>query len=72
MSIDYDVPIDVVDDEMSIYEEKGYSDREAYLEALSIDYGVPIDVVDMMADLMGPEEDFDGLVSMLCDYEDFG
>lgn len=56
----------------NIYQQKGYSDREAYLESLSEDYDCPMHIVEMTADLMGPEEDFDGLVSFLQDYQECG
>ena len=50
-----------------IYLENGYKDRDDYLNSLSEDYGVPIDAVLALADVLGPEEDFDGLVSNLED-----
>ena len=43
----------------------GYPSRDAYLRSLAADYGVPSDVVFAMADMLGPNEDFDGLVSEL-------
>lgn len=48
---------------MNIYEKKGYKDRDAYLEELSEEYD-PL-FVEMLSDALGPEEDFDGLVSEL-------
>ena len=50
-----------------MYRENGYKDREDYLNSLSEDYGVPIDAVLALADVLGPDEDFDGLVSNLED-----
>lgn len=55
---------------MSVYTENGYRNRAHYLECLSEDLGVPLDVVQMTADLLGPNEDFDGLVTTLEDYSE--
>lgn len=52
-----------------IYQANGYNDREDYLSGLAEDYGVDLDTVKALADLLGPNEDFDGLVSQL---EDMG
>ncbi len=52
----------------SIYQENGYADRAAYLKSLARENHVPLSVVKMAADLLGPNEDFDGLVSELEDY----
>lgn len=52
-----------------IYTENGFETREAYLVSLAEDYGVDIDTVRSIADLLGPGEDFDGLVSALEDHD---
>ena len=52
---------------IEVYQENGYDSREDYLNSLSEDYGVPIDAVYALADVLGPDEDFDGLVSNLQD-----
>ena len=55
---------------MDEYDEKDYEEwggREGYLESLALDYGVDYFTVSMMADMLGPNEDFDGLV---CELED--
>lgn len=50
------------------YKDNGYADREDYLSCLAEDYGLDLEeVVRPIADLLGPAEDFDGLVSMLED-----
>lgn len=49
------------------YLEYGAESRAEYLEMLSDDYGVDIDIVHAMADVLGPTEDFDGLVTSLED-----
>jgi len=54
---------------MNVYTENGYKNRKDYLESLSDEYSVPIDVVFAAADLLGPSEDFDGLVTTLTDAE---
>lgn len=52
----------------NVYREHGYSDREDYLSRIAEDYGVDLEqVVRPLADLLGPGEDFDGLVSALED-----
>lgn len=50
-----------------VYREKGYNDRDDYLNSLSEDYGIPDDAVRALAEVLGPDEDFDGLVSNLED-----
>jgi hypothetical protein len=51
----------------NIYTEQGYKSRTDYLKSLSEEYGVPLDVVHSLAGLLGPNEDFDGLISALED-----
>jgi len=53
------------------YVVNGFPNRRAYLQDLSDETGVPLEVVHTLADLLGPSEDFDGLVSALEDYELF-
>ena len=53
----------------NIYQQNGYADRDDYLTCLSEDYGVSIDTVYSLADMLGENEDFDGLVSALEDAE---
>lgn len=53
----------------NIYQENGYADRNDYLTCLSEDYGVPLETVQSLADILGENEDFDGLVSALEDTE---
>lgn len=55
---------------MTIYEQNGYEDRKAYLQSLSEEY--PPTVVQALADALGPNEDFDGLVTALEDADEFG
>lgn len=50
-----------------IYNEKGYTNRRNYLECLADDYGVDHSAVFALAELLGPSEDFDGLIAMIED-----
>ena len=51
------------------YQANGYESRKHYLRCMSEDYGVPLEVVYSLADILGPSEDFDGLVNALEDAE---
>jgi len=55
---------------MSIYEENGYKNRQAYLKSLAEEYGLPFSVIMSAASALGPNEDFDGLITELEDMED--
>lgn len=52
---------------MSIYSDEGYKNRKEYLESLAVEYGIRIENVRMAADMLGPDEDFDGLIATLED-----
>lgn len=54
---------------MSIYTDNGYDSRKHYLECLAEDFGVDTKTVFALASVLGPNEDFDGLVSSLEDME---
>lgn len=53
----------------SIYQENGYKNRKDYLKCLSKDYRVDLYTVYTLANVLGQEEDFDGLVAELNDIE---
>jgi hypothetical protein len=55
-----------------VYTRNGYKDREDYLKNLADDWGLELFAVNMIADLLGPSEDFDGLVSELEDMDCIG
>jgi hypothetical protein len=55
--------------EQDIYQRNGYANRREYLESLAANFGVDMSVVLTLASALGPNEDFDGLVSELEDYE---
>lgn len=52
-----------------VYKKHGYESREQYLESLAEDFGVDIEVVFAGAYMLGPNEDFDGLINMLEDIQ---
>lgn len=54
---------------ISIYKQNGYEDRNDYLSCLADEFGIDLDMVLLRADLLGPDEDFDELVTSLEDYE---
>lgn len=56
--------------EPTIYQQNGYYNRADYLRCMSEDYCVPLDTVKVLADMLGPNEDFDGLVNALENIED--
>ena len=49
----------------NIYQQNGYSGRDDYLTCLSEDYGTSIEDVYSLAETLGENEDFDGLVCAL-------
>lgn len=55
---------------MSIYEKRGYKNRKDYLNNLAEDFGIDSYIVFAVADMLGQNEDFDGLISSLEDYQD--
>lgn len=52
----------------NIYEENGFKNRNEYLSSLAEEYSVDEHIVFEVADLLGDNEDFDGLVMELKDY----
>ena len=56
---------------MNVYTENGYDGRRHYLMSMAGDYDVPYEVVCSLAQLFGPDEDFDGLVTALQDYQGY-
>ena len=56
---------------MSAYQKHGYKDRNDYLANAADEYGVDPYVVSCLADLLGENEDFDGLINELEDYRYF-
>jgi hypothetical protein len=54
--------------EENIYTAEGYEDRNEYLRNLADDYGISYTKVKTIADMLGPSEDFDGLITTLEDF----
>lgn len=52
---------------MSIYSERGYENREDYLANLAREYDLDVATVLSAADILGSNEDFDGLITTLED-----
>lgn len=48
-----------------VYKENGFDNRNDYLAFLAQDYGMSFDEVFHLANLLGENEDFDGLLSAL-------
>ena len=57
----------VIAEQAEIYRRKGYVNRAGYLQGLAEENGVDLDIVLAISDMLGPSEDFDGLVSMVED-----
>lgn len=54
----------------TVYQNKGYKNRRDYLMHIAAEYGIPYDTVRVCANILGPNEDFDGLLTMLDEWED--
>lgn len=52
----------------NVYKENGYENRKAYLDELADMHGVDKGTVYMLANMLGSNEDFDGLVNSVEDY----
>ena len=53
----------------NIYQQNGYVDRNDYIICLAEDYRISIDDVYSLAEMLGENEDFDGLICALEDAE---
>lgn len=54
---------------LELYLEYGAESRAEYLANLAEEYDVSLETVQALADVLGPNEDFDGLVTSLEDME---
>jgi hypothetical protein len=52
----------------NVYEMNGYADRQDYLDDLADNMGLDRSIVSALADMLGENEDFDGLVTSLQDF----
>lgn len=50
-----------------VYKRHGYNDRADYLQSLAEEYGLDYEMICAFANLLGPNEDFDGLINTLED-----
>lgn len=57
----------VIAEQTEIYKSKGYANRTEYLQSLAEENGVDLGIVLAISDMLGPYEDFDGLVSLVED-----
>lgn len=48
-----------------IYKQKGFENRQAYLKSVAEEYGTHEDFVFSLAEVLGPNEDFDGLIAVI-------
>ena len=55
---------------MSVYTDNGYKSRKDYLQNVAEEFELPYALVSAIAAMLGPSEDFDGLISMLEDYQE--
>ena len=46
-------------------------ERREYLEELASEFDIPLCIVIEVAEMLGPTEDHDGLITTLEDYEEF-
>ena len=53
---------------MSVYKRNGYESRMEYLDELADNYGLNRNIVYGYADILGANEDFDGLITTLEDH----
>lgn len=63
---DVEVPLEIIED-LDPYVSNGFKDRAEYLQHLSDEYMVPLDTVESLAETLGENEDFDGLVTAVQD-----
>lgn len=55
----------------NIYQENGYKNRKDYLKSVADEYGIDLEIVYSLASVLGPNEDFDGLISELEDFDNW-
>ncbi len=54
----------------NVYQRNGYANRKEYLKSMAEEFGIPFGVVKITADILGENEDFDGLLTELEELED--
>lgn len=53
----------------NVYQQHGCEDRKDYLQSVAAENDVDLMVVYELADMLGPSEDFDGLISAVQDIQ---
>jgi hypothetical protein len=61
--------MDNTQDRNQVYRNHGYRNRAHYLKSIAEEMAIPLRVVHALAHMLGPNEDFDGLINALEDYE---
>lgn len=56
---------------IEVYKRNGYANRKEYLETLASEFELPYGTVKIIADMLGADEDFDGLVTELEEMYDY-
>ena len=56
------------DKNMTIYQKEGYESKDNYFETLSEEYDIDKSIIYALSDLLGSNEDFDGLICSIQDY----
>ncbi len=51
-----------------LYQDNGYTSRLDYLKSVAEQYHVPLNKVITVAEQLGADEDFDGLISLIEEY----
>jgi hypothetical protein len=54
-----------------VYTANGCKDRDDYLNSLADDRGIDRMAVNIISDMLGENEDFDGLITALDDFKDY-
>lgn len=57
-----------MNEDLDVYKQNGYKDRTDYLKCLADDFGIEWSIVNCVAEMLGENEDFDGLVTALGDF----
>ena len=55
---------------LSEYNIQGFDNRKQYLSYISEEYGMDLELVLSLAQLLGEEEDFDGLIHSIEEYDE--
>ena len=55
----------------TVYTKNGYKNRRHYIRSIAEEYAVDEEFVFNLATVMGPNEDFDGLITEIQDYAEY-